>query len=145
MFAALSRAGWPLFLVSNQPSCAKGKTSMEDLRAVHGALMEACAAADLAFRESYYCYHHPDSIRPELRGPCPCRKPSPHFLREAAKSFGLDLARSWMVGDQDMDVLCGQNAGCRTVLVAYPPSANKRGQAKPDHSCDDVMSLLTLL
>ena len=39
--AVFSEAGWPLFLVSNQPSCAKGKTTMADLRDVHAALLEA--------------------------------------------------------------------------------------------------------
>jgi D-glycero-D-manno-heptose 1,7-bisphosphate phosphatase len=143
--AAFSEAGWPLFLVSNQPSCAKGKTTMADLLDVHAALLEALAPLGVAFREAYYCYHHPDSIVPELKGPCACRKPSPHFLREAARVHGLDLSASWMIGDQDMDLLCGRNAGCRTVLVPDPNSSSKRGSVVPDRICDDLAQVLHIL
>lgn len=140
-----SAAGWPLFLVSNQPSFAKGKTSMADLRDVHAALIEALAPSRVAFREAYYCYHHPDAVVPELKGPCVCRKPSPHFLREAARVHGIDLSASWMIGDQDMDLLCGRNAGCRTILVPNPRSASKRGSVAPDRICDDLAQVLPIL
>lgn len=142
---AFSKAGWPMFLVSNQPSFAKGKTSMADLREVHAALLEALAPHGVAFREAYYCYHHPDSVVPELKGPCPCRKPSPHFLHEAARVHGVDLSASWMIGDQDMDILCGRNAGCRTILVPDPHSASKRGGVVPDRICDDLAQVLPIL
>lgn len=138
-------AGWPLFLVSNQPSFAKGKTSMADLREVHGALLEALEPAGVVFREAYYCYHHPEAVVLELKGPCQCRKPSPHFLQEAARHHGVDLSASWMIGDQDMDLLCGRNAGCRTILVPYPHSAPKRGGVPPDRICDDLAQVLPIL
>ena len=140
-----TKAGWPLFLVSNQPSFAKGKTSMADLRDVHAALLEALAPHGVAFREAYYCYHHPDAVVPALKGPCVCRKPSPHFLQEAARVHGVDLAASWMVGDQDMDLLCGRNAGCRTILIPNPHSASKRGGVVPDRICDDLAQVLPIL
>jgi D-glycero-D-manno-heptose 1,7-bisphosphate phosphatase len=97
--AALVAAGWPLFLVSNQPSFAKGKTTLEALKAVHVRLQEELARAGGFLEEAYYCYHHPQGKVPGYAGPCPCRKPSPHFLLEAARAHRLDLGRSWMVGD----------------------------------------------
>jgi D-glycero-D-manno-heptose 1,7-bisphosphate phosphatase len=49
--------------------------------------------------------------------PSPRRKPSIVMLEEAAREHGLDLSRSWMVGDKTSDIACGRNAGMRTVLV----------------------------
>jgi D-glycero-D-manno-heptose 1,7-bisphosphate phosphatase len=45
------------------------------------------------------------------------RKPAAGLLLRAARELGLDLARSWMVGDRWRDVDCGKNAGCRTVFI----------------------------
>lgn len=115
-------AGWLLFIVTNQPSAAKGKTSIEELREVHAAVVERLG---VAIAHSYQCFHHPDDR-------CACRKPSPHFLREAARDFDLDLEQSWMIGDQDTDLACGRAAGCRVALIESAGSAHKRGHIEPD-------------
>ena len=141
--AGLKGLDLPLFLVSNQPSAAKGKTTLEDLDAVHRAL-QAALPAD-AFRQAFYCHHHPEAVVAELKGPCACRKPSPYFLQQAAMAHGLDLGRCWMVGDQDMDIACGRAGGCRTLLVPNPDSAAKRGRETPDHICDDLAQALLLI
>ena len=101
--------------------------------------------AENAFRQAFYCHHHPQAVVLDLKGPCSCRKPSPFFLQQAAAAHGLDLGRCWMVGDQDMDIACGRAAGCRTVLVPNPDSAAKRGQERPDHICDDLAQVLRLI
>lgn len=143
--AAFQASGWPLFLVSNQPSCAKGKTTMEALEAVHAALVAALARGGVSLQGAYYCHHHPDAVVPGLKGPCACRKPSPHFLREAARAHGLDLSRSWMIGDQAMDILSGKAAGCRTILIPYGPSEPKRGGVEPDRICDDLAQVMQII
>ena len=62
--ARLRTAGYRLFLVSNQPSFAKGKTSLEAIQAIHARLQTALDGAGIAFDAFYYCYHHPDGIVP---------------------------------------------------------------------------------
>lgn len=143
--AGLRASGWPVFLVSNQPSFAKGKTTLEALKGVHAALEGLLAEGGAALDGALYCYHHPEGRVPGYSGPCPCRKPSPFMLQEAAREHGLDLARSWMVGDQDTDVLCGRNAGCRTVLIPCPASASKRGTQVPERVCTNLADLLSLV
>lgn len=140
LMCGLQAAGWPLFLVSNQPSAAKGKTTLEALSAVHEAMMRALSP--ISFTDSFYCHHHPDAVIETLRGPCPCRKPSPHFLHLAATRHDLELASCWMVGDQDTDIACGRAAGCHTLLVPNPDSSAKRGREVPDQICDDLSQAL---
>src|SRR5690349_8999978 len=76
----LQRAGFLLFVVSNQPNYAKGKASLEELAAIDARMRWEIAAAGLTLADVYYCLHHPDGIVAEYSGPCACRKPSPYFL-----------------------------------------------------------------
>jgi D-glycero-D-manno-heptose 1,7-bisphosphate phosphatase len=122
-------AGWLLFIVTNQPSYAKGKTTMEDTHAVHNAVV---AQLRVPITRSYLCFHHPESIVPDLRIACDCRKPGAQSLLDAARDFDIDLSASWMIGDQDSDLLCGRAAGCKVALIEYSRSADKRGEVEPD-------------
>jgi D-glycero-D-manno-heptose 1,7-bisphosphate phosphatase len=142
---ALRAAGWPLFIVSNQPSFAKGKTTLEALRAVAEALEARLLQEGVAFEAAYYCYHHPEGKVPGYSGPCQCRKPSPHFLHQAADRFGLDLKASWLVGDQDGDLLCARNAGCRSLLIPAAASSAKRGSVRPDAEAASLSRLPAFL
>ncbi len=142
---ALSRfvdAGWLLFIITNQPSYAKGKTTMQSLHEVHDTVVREIA---VPIARSYVCFHHPQSIVPELRVACECRKPGPQFLRDAARDFDVDLHASWMIGDQDSDLACGRVAGCKVALLENPRSANKRGEVEPDLRVRDLTQLLQVL
>ena len=136
---ALRGAGFALVVASNQPSAAKGTAALGDLRAVHERVAQELAARNAAPDAFRYCLHHPAGEHPLLAGPCPCRKPAPGLLLAAAFELGLDLGRSWMVGDSDTDVEAGRAAGCRTVLVHHPGSAHRRhGDADADAEAEDL-------
>ena len=113
----LQEAGFLLFLVSNQPNYAKGKSSLAELDAIDAALRRELAAIGVEFAAFYYCLHHPEGVVAGYSGACICRKPSPYFLLKAIREFGLDAAESWMVGDRTTDVLCGRAAGVRTIYI----------------------------
>jgi D-glycero-D-manno-heptose 1,7-bisphosphate phosphatase len=122
----------PLIVISNQPNAAKGKNTLEELQAVHDAVVRLLDEGGVAIDDYRYCYHHPDGTDPELGRACPCRKPEPGLILDAAAD--LDLTRSWVVGDSDVDVEAGRRAGCRTILVEVPSSAHRRkGNVKPDY------------
>ncbi|MFP5245937.1 MAG: D-glycero-alpha-D-manno-heptose-1,7-bisphosphate 7-phosphatase [Thermoanaerobaculia bacterium] len=136
----LADAGWLLFIITNQPSYAKGKTSEEELRAVQAAVERA-----VPITRGYVCFHHPDAVRDELRVRCDCRKPGARFLFDAAAEYDLDLACSWMIGDQDSDLACGRAAGCRVALLEHPRSAHKRGAVEPDLVVGSLGELVAFL
>ncbi|MEI6234928.1 MAG: HAD-IIIA family hydrolase [Planctomycetota bacterium] len=133
-------AGYALFIVSNQPSFAKGKTTLENIQAISRFVETNVSAAGALISRAYYCYHHPDGTVPPYAGACRCRKPKPQFLFDARDEFGLELEASWMIGDQDSDVECGRRAGCRTVAVSNPLSAHRRpGKDVPTFVARDVV------
>ena len=104
----LAEAGFALVIVTNQSGIGRGYFTHDDYNRVHEEVLWQLQPAVLT--ASYYDESAPD--QPSAR-----RKPSIAMLEEAAREHGLDLSRSWMVGDKTSDIECGKNAGLRTVLV----------------------------
>jgi histidinol-phosphate phosphatase family protein len=113
--AALAALDRPLIVVSNQPGVGLGYFRESALSAVRDALARMFAASGATLAGFHYCPHAPsnDPASPA----CTCRKPAPGLLLHAAEVHGIDLERSWMVGDILDDVEAGARAGCRTVLI----------------------------
>jgi D-glycero-D-manno-heptose 1,7-bisphosphate phosphatase len=133
-------------VVSNQPGAAKGKASQEDLREAHEHVVRLLAEQGVVIDDYRYCLHHPDATDPALAGPCSCRKPLPGMLLDAAAELDLDLARSWMIGDSDVDADAGRASGCRTILVENPRSAHRRRDGGPaDFRASDVAAAADIL
>jgi D-glycero-D-manno-heptose 1,7-bisphosphate phosphatase len=103
----LSAAGYRLVVVTNQPDVRTGKQSRAMVERFHDLLR-----ARLPLDGIFACYHVDAD-------PCDCRKPKPGMLRQAAREFGIDLARSFMVGDRWRDVYAGAAAGCATFWVDH--------------------------
>ncbi|MDD5349221.1 MAG: HAD family hydrolase [Chthoniobacteraceae bacterium] len=117
--AALRRLverGFLCVLITNQSGIGRGLLTEEQYQAVQCELLrqlearEGKAAASPLITASYYCPDAPPT-------PSPRRKPEPGMVREAACDLGIDLARSWFVGDKAADIACGRRAGTRTILV----------------------------
>lgn len=141
----IQEAGFDLFLVSNQPDYAKGKTTLENIHAVHTRFDHILTSGGIHFQEYYYCYHHPNGIVPEYSFSCECRKPKPYFLLKAALDYGVDLENSWMIGDRDTDIECGKAAGTRTILVEEAHSSGLRGSRKPECTTANLKEAVTII
>jgi len=101
----LQRAGYLVFVVTNQPDLARGKLPLPELVAMNAEVRARLKVDDLRV-----CPHD------DADG-CGCRKPSPGMLRALARRWGVDLSESYMVGDTWRDIGAGRAAGCRTILV----------------------------
>ena len=97
-------------MVSNQAAVAHGKTSLEMVQYINRRLINLTMAAGGRVDGVYICPHGPADG-------CQCRKPAPGMLLEAAHDLGIDLSRSWMVGDAVTDVRAGVAVGARPLLV----------------------------
>ena len=101
------RAAFDLVVVTNQPDIARGTRAPETVQRINDALLAA-----LPLDEIVVCPHD------DADG-CPCRKPRPGMLLDAAERLGIDLATSFMVGDRWRDVEAGRRAGCRVAFVDH--------------------------
>lgn len=102
---ALRRAGFLVVVVTNQPDIGNGLVELETVDAMHARLRRQLAIDDIEM-----CRH-------KQTAGCRCRKPKSGMLTSARRRFGIDLTRSFMVGDRCSDILAGANVGCYTVFV----------------------------
>jgi D-glycero-D-manno-heptose 1,7-bisphosphate phosphatase len=103
----LKEAGFMLLVVTNQPDVARGSQRREAVEALNDKI-----AAALPVDEFFVCWHDDSDD-------CDCRKPKPGLLLAAAAKHGIDLQRSFLIGDRWRDIDAGALAGCRTALIDY--------------------------
>lgn len=101
----LSGAGFMLICVTNQPEIARGTAAASNVEAINLRVAEALGLDDIRM-----CPHSDEDG-------CRCRKPKPGMLLDAAAHHGIDLSRSYMVGDRWRDVEAGLAAACATVFI----------------------------
>jgi D-glycero-D-manno-heptose 1,7-bisphosphate phosphatase len=130
----LKKAGFATVVVSNQSGIGRGWITEAQYHAVERELLRQVGAG--LIDASYFCPDAPDA--PSTR-----RKPAPGMLLEAAKDLGLDLARSWVVGDKSDDIECGRRAGAHTILVLTGYGAQQNCQ--PDFTVADAAAAVSLL
>lgn len=109
-----------VFVVTNQPDVGRAQMSEKDANAVNERLL--CEVFGIT--QVYSCSHTQEDR-------CECRKPEPGMLIQAAREWALDLSKNWLVGDGWVDVLAGERAGCRTVLVEQPQSWSATSAGSP--------------
>lgn len=129
----LSARGYTLFVCTNQPDIARGWQTREQVDAFH-ALIER----ELPVARIYACFH-------DTNAGCECRKPLPGMLLQAAREFGVELARSWMVGDRASDIQAGRAAGCRSVFMRHAanPTEDTAGADWEIRNLRELLSLIT--
>ncbi len=109
--------GFIVVVVTNQPDVARGWQTRERVEAMNQIVRDQLRVDDVKV-----CYHDDGDA-------CICRKPQPGMLLEAAREFGIDLARSFMVGDRRIDIDAGRAAGCRASILIAPSDTD---EFKPD-------------
>jgi D-glycero-D-manno-heptose 1,7-bisphosphate phosphatase len=106
----LADAGFRLIIITNQSGIGRGYYTQADMEAVNARVEAEFARDGVKFEKIYFA---PEAPEAPSRG----RKPSPQFLFDARDEFGLDLARSFIIGDKLIDVECGWNAGLKRSLL----------------------------
>jgi D-glycero-D-manno-heptose 1,7-bisphosphate phosphatase len=130
----LNQAGYVTAVITNQSGIGRGLFQSAVLDQIHVKLLEEVEAAGGSIARVYSCPHHPDDG-------CDCRKPKPAMILQALRELDLNPAQSLYIGDKAEDVLCGQAAGVRTILVlsgktkSFDPA---RFDTPPDHVAPDL-------
>src|SRR5712692_7237080 len=102
--------GYLVVVVTNQSAVGRGLTTQHQIGQIHEKLSSELEKLGCKIDAIYYCPHRPEEK-------CSCRKPEPGLILRAAEDLGIDVARSWMVGDKDTDLEAARRAGCRGVKV----------------------------
>ncbi|WP_372751191.1 D-glycero-alpha-D-manno-heptose-1,7-bisphosphate 7-phosphatase [Labilibaculum sp.] len=107
----ISKAGYLLFIVSNQGGIAKGIYTETDVEILHNHLLSLLEKENIQIKKIYFCPHH-DSVQK-----CNCRKPSPYFLNKAIKEYQIDASKSYMIGDSPRDIQAAEAAGVKGIKI----------------------------
>jgi len=121
----LCEAGLALVVVSNQGGVARGACGIEQVEACNRQMRELLRAETGVELDSiYYCPYHPQGTVAPFNVEHPWRKPAPGMILAAAADLGLDLSRSWMIGDSERDAEAAVAAGIgvERVVVIDPPT-----------------------
>lgn len=126
---AVQSLGYAAIIITNQRGVARGIMTVAELERIHSNLQAVLKAEHgLELLDIFYCPHN--------HGECDCRKPFPGMLLRAAKKHHLDLAASWIIGDDEKDVQAGHAAGCRAIFVGAATA-----RVTPDHTVPDMPAL----
>lgn len=106
----LNNAGFLTIIISNQSGIAIGIMSEEDLKEIHIKMLEELSKTGANIDSIYHCPHNE-------KDNCACRKPKTGMLLKAKEDFNIDLTKSWIIGDSESDIIAGQKAGCKTILI----------------------------
>lgn len=131
--ARARKLGWANIIVTNQSGIGRGYFTVAQFESVQAELLRQLGDV---IDGSYMAPDHPDT-------PSPRRKPSPGMILEAEKDHGIDLSRSWMIGDKPIDIECGKNAGVRTILVETGYGA-RAGDCGADHRAPTVTEAIRI-
>lgn len=144
---ALKEAGFLVIVVTNQSGVARGYFGPDAVEALHAHLQSELATFDTSIDAFYYCPHHPQAGVGVYRVDCDCRKGRPGMLLQAAQEHGIDLSRSFMIGDKEADLEAGQAAGCAALLVltGYGAETALNTNLSPFAICADLGDAATAI
>lgn len=113
----LNKKGFRTIVVSNQAGVARGYFSEDLVIQIHSNLQQEMAKSGAYFDAIYYCPHHPSTGQVPYRKVCNCRKPKPGMLLKAVNKFGIDVAKSFVIGDRYSDIQLAHDSGARSIFV----------------------------
>ena len=113
--------GYYIFIVTNQPGAAKGKTDLATLYDINTHMIDELSRHGVDIDDIFMCPHYPKEL-PATREKflikkCNCRKPEPGLIYRAMRKYHIDMAASYMIGDSCSDVVAGSAVGLQTVFI----------------------------
>jgi D-glycero-D-manno-heptose 1,7-bisphosphate phosphatase len=127
----LRKAGFLLICITNQPDFARGTRTLENIQSMNDKVKNTLGLDDL-----FCCLH-------DNKDNCECRKPKPGLIFMAREKWGIDLERSWLIGDRKSDISAGIAAGVKTVFIDN--HYNEDGPETCDFRCgllEDAIGLI---
>jgi D-glycero-D-manno-heptose 1,7-bisphosphate phosphatase len=118
------RAGLKVAIVTNQSAVGRGLLDETGLEEIHRELQRRLTASGAQVDAIYYCPHHPTEAIGSYRLRCDCRKPDVGMARRAAEELGIDLGRSYVIGDKESDMELAAGVGAHGILLSATPPAS---------------------
>lgn len=134
----LNDKGYKIIVITNQSGIARGYFTEKDLADIHERMKQEFRQFNVELDGIYYCPHHPEDN-------CNCRKPKTGLFDKAIKDQDIDVTKSFMVGDKNIDIVAGSKMGLRTILLIGLDMKEEllsdihQCNCTPDYLADDFM------
>ncbi len=142
----MNENGFKVIVVTNQSAVARGICSESQVQQMHNKIKRFFADRHAVIDAFYYSPFHEEGTLEKYRKKHESRKPRPGMILQAADDFSVDLSRSFVIGDSTCDIMAGQNAGCKTILVLSGKNPRQTRQelrqnnVKPDLVVDNLLA-----
>jgi len=129
----IQAAGYLVLIVTNQSGVGRGIYPLSAVTRFNEKLRQQInvAGINMSKDDVYVCPHAPEEH-------CVCRKPKPGLLTRAAIEHDIDLTESFLVGDNESDVIAGRRAGVSTILLRRVPQTARSSRSKSDFFASDL-------
>lgn len=127
VIAEAREAGFKTFIITNQTVVSRGIISLQEVEKLNQYIIRKLQTVNnhVFFDEVFVSPFHPNAQVEEYRKDSTCRKPRPGMILRAEKKYQIDLNKSFVIGDRISDVVAGNLAGCKTVLINNHPDSKK--------------------
>ena len=137
----IKNKGYYTIVVTNQSGIARGLFTEVDLHKIHVYLKQETGVDAI-----YYCPHHPEGKIQQYQKICHCRKPGTGMIEQACSDYRIDMNRSFMIGDRAGDIIAGQKAGLKTILLESGYGSERlEANVKPDYIFKDLRMVADVL
>ena len=140
----IKEKGYYIFVVTNQPGAAKGKTDLATLYDINTYMIDSLSKEGVDIDDLFMCPHYPKELpltkEKFLIKKCNCRKPEPGLIYRAMRKYNIDMTRSFMIGDSCTDVSAGAAVGLQTIFTGDLKCdlCKKLGDLSPDLIAKDL-------
>lgn len=135
----INKSGMKAVVITNQSGVARGYFSEDFVMTVHSRINETLQKKGAHIDRFYYCPHHPTEGKGHYLKSCNCRKPKTGMLIKASEELGIDLSRSYMVGDTAKDIELAKGARVKGILVKTGYGKKEMSSdIKPDYIAEDI-------
>ncbi|MHC4721226.1 MAG: D-glycero-alpha-D-manno-heptose-1,7-bisphosphate 7-phosphatase [Planctomycetota bacterium] len=143
----LKEMGYKRVIVTNQSGVARAIVTEGVLRKIHKRLQKLLEHEGAGIEGIYYCPYHPEGVIEKYRRESDLRKPNPGMILAAAKDMDIDLERSWAIGNSYRDILAGQRAGCKTILInsAFDQTYRRPTDPVPDKQAVNLKEAVNII
>ncbi len=126
----LNKLEYKVFVVTNQGGIEMGYFKEEDLNQIHQKLLKELESVGASICDISYC--------PHFKTKCQCRKPLPGMILDLAAKHDIDLSKSFMIGDRDVDIEAGNRAKCKTIKLG-------KSYDKADYNVDNLWEAINII
>jgi len=130
----LINLGYKIIIITNQSGIARGYFTEKDFQKLNQWMLNQFKEKNIKILDVFHCPHGPDSS-------CFCRKPKPGMLLEAKSKYKIDMKKSWMIGDNETDILAANSAGIGNTILLLDYHSKMLTESGSDFFINSVKEL----